>query len=104
MLGLLRGLAVRKGIAGDRRWLGIGVALWTIRLIRRLGDSEGTVIIDERLAPGETLVLVHREAEPTRRQRRKAAKRAEAEAERAAERAAKAAKTSRRKARRASTR
>ena len=52
--GLRRGL-----IDGNRVWLSIGVAAVGVRLVQRLASPGEPIIVRERLAPGETLVIRH---------------------------------------------
>ncbi len=63
--GLQRGL-----LKGESRYLVLGAAALVVRLMLR---PEAPRIVREELQLGETLVVRHAPAPPTRRQRRKAA-------------------------------
>lgn len=86
LLGSLGSIARRKGVrkglfGGNRGWLVVGVAAYAVRIAKRLGSRDETVISTESLKPGETLII-ETHARSSRRQRRaerRAAKRASVE-------------------------
>jgi hypothetical protein len=62
--------AIRLGLLeGSRIWLVIGAVVLVVRL---LGRTEAPRISTERLSVGESLVVTHVPAPPTRRQARRA--------------------------------
>ena len=82
MLAYLRAKAMSRGfLGGSQLWMAIGVVVWSIRFFQWLTRPETAVIYRDRLAPGQSVVITHREPLPSRRQQRqarRAAKRAEA--------------------------
>jgi hypothetical protein len=88
MLAYLRAKALSRGfLGGSQLWLAIGAVVWTIRFFQWLTRPETAVIYRDRLGPGQSVVITHREPLPNRRQRKRAArsaKRASAKASRAA--------------------
>jgi len=71
----IRRLAFKKGlIGGSRPWLILGVAAWTIRAVFWALRPDPTVSSRTKLSVGETLLIRHEPAPPTRRQRRKSRK------------------------------
>ena len=81
MAGLVDSLvrrAVRKGLRqglaqGSAGWVALGAAAWLLRFVLR---PEPAKVTREDLRLGETLVVRHLPAPPTRRERRKAERRA----------------------------
>lgn len=67
--------AWRQGVlGGQRRWLGVGLAVMVLRRAR--GRTED-VVYSETLAPGHYLVVTHEPPPPSRRARRRARRRAQ---------------------------
>jgi hypothetical protein len=51
--------AVRRGVRrGSNFWLGVGVATFCLRMVRRLTRAPSDVVREE-LLPGQTLVITH---------------------------------------------
>lgn len=72
----IRRLALRKGlIGGSRPWLVLGIAAWTVRAIFWALRPNPVVTSRTKLAVGDSLLIRHEPAPPTRRQRRKSRKR-----------------------------
>ena len=56
--GLRRGL--RRGLVdGERVWLIVGAAALSVRVVQRLASPGKPVVVTERLAPGQTIVVRH---------------------------------------------
>ena len=71
----LRWRAITKGVfGGSRLWLFLGVAAWSFRALKWALRPDPKTVFKGRLLLGETMVLTHEPAPPTRRQRRKAKK------------------------------
>jgi len=65
--------AISKGLLlGQRKWLYIGGALWTARIIRRVFGKDAEIVTIEKMHPGEWMSL--RTITPPSRKERKAAK------------------------------
>jgi hypothetical protein len=72
ILGLARRHAIERGLlGGSRTWLLLGGLAWAIRAMRWALKPAPTTVFNERLDVGETLVITHEPARPSRRQRRK---------------------------------
>jgi hypothetical protein len=94
MLAYLRAKAMSRGfLGGSQLWMAIGVVVWTLRFFQWLTRPETAVIYRDRLNPGQSVVITHREPLPSKRQRKRQAKQAKAQD--------KAAKSQERKARKA---
>ena len=82
MIGLVDSLArrlvrrgIRRGLAeGSTLWVAIGALAWLVRLLAR---PDAPKVARERLRLGETIVVTHAPAPPSRRARRRAARRGE---------------------------
>ena len=75
LLETARRLGVMRGVFGDSRpWLVIGGVAWGIRALQWARRPSPETVLREVLEPGETIVIRHEGAPPTRRQRRKASK------------------------------
>lgn len=62
---LRRQAMVRGLLGGQRGWLVVGVAAWSIRLLgRALGTRRLRAVLAEELLPGEGLVISHLSDEP----------------------------------------
>jgi hypothetical protein len=73
MLPYLRARSATKGfLGGSRGWVAIGLVVWTVRFFQWLTRPETGVIYRDRIQPGQNIQIVHLEAPPTRRERRKA--------------------------------
>lgn len=46
-------------VGGSRFWLVLGGLAATVRVVKRLSGSEPEVVYNERLEPGQTLVISH---------------------------------------------
>jgi hypothetical protein len=60
--GLLRTLersGLRKGLGGSKTWFYVGTGLWTLRTVRRMAERREEVLISERLAPGQRIVIAN---------------------------------------------
>lgn len=59
--GLLRTaerLGITRGVFGGHKgWFYVGSGLWTLRTMRRMAARQSEVLISERLAPGQRLVV-----------------------------------------------
>lgn len=72
LLSDLRRKAFTKGLfGGSRPWLLLGVAAWTFRGLQWALKPSPTTVYRGKLEVGETVVIRHEPAPPTRRQRRK---------------------------------
>ena len=82
--------AVTKGlVGGSRTWLILGIAAWIFRLLSWALRPTPTVVARDRIGVGESLLIRHEPAPPTRRQRRRSRrrnKRVERKAKRRSER------------------
>ena len=61
LLRFLGRTGIRKGLGptpGGRGWVAIGVAAWLIRFLQRKAN-EPKVHLNEKLGPGETIVIRH---------------------------------------------
>lgn len=75
LLETARRLGVMRGVFGDSRpWLVVGGVAWGIRALQWARRPSPETVLREVLEPGETIVIRHEGAPPTRRQRRKASK------------------------------
>ncbi|MCD9623061.1 hypothetical protein [Rhabdothermincola salaria] len=75
LLDTARRLGLTRGVFGDSRpWLVIGGLAWGLRALQWARRPSPETVMREVLEPGETIVIRHDGAPPTRRQRRKAAK------------------------------
>jgi len=75
VLSDLRRRALTKGLfGGSRVWLILGVAAWSLRALKWALRPDPKTVYKGKLLLGETIVLTHEPAPPTRRQRRKAKK------------------------------
>jgi len=84
LLETARRLGLTRGVFGDSRpWLVIGGVAWGIRALQWASRPSPETVMREVLEPGETIVIRHELAAPTRRQRRKASKAAKKAARRA---------------------
>jgi hypothetical protein len=93
---LLERTGLRKGVSGGSKpWMYVGTGLWTLRTIRRLAERKEEILISEKLAPGQRIIIANGRAtiddlevaapvEPKGRSRRAARKAAEADAKAAA--------------------
>lgn len=115
-LGTLRKVEMhgfRKARSGNKNWMYIGTALWTLRTVRRLAEHREELLISEQLKPGERIIISNARptldeppvaAAPKGRRARKAQRKAEArQAKIDAKAAAKAAKKQARRSRRGKT-
>ena len=112
VLRLAERTGLRKGMSGSKGWFYVGTGLWTLRTVRRLAERKTEILVSERLAPGERIVIANGKAtieqaqeqgsparspqgeRPTRRKVRKAdRKQADKAAKAAAKASAKAAKS-----------
>jgi hypothetical protein len=76
LLDTARKLGVARGVFGDSRpWLVVAGVAWGIRALQWARRPAPATVLREVLEPGETLVIRHDPAPPTRRQRRKAKRR-----------------------------
>ena len=58
LLSYLRTRSLRDGLVKGRRgWFAVGVVVWTLRLIRRLGQRRPQSISTEVLQPGESISI-----------------------------------------------
>jgi hypothetical protein len=72
LLSDLRRRALTKGVfGGSRPWLLLGIAAWTLRGLQWALRPSPTTVYRGKLEVGETIVITHDPAPPTRRQRRK---------------------------------
>lgn len=68
----LRRRALTRGVfGGSRPWLFLGIAAWTLRGLQWALRPSPTTVYRGKLEVGETIVITHDPAPPTRRQRRK---------------------------------
>jgi hypothetical protein len=75
VLSDLRRRALTKGLfGGSRVWLFLGLAAWSLRALKWALRPDPKTVYKGRLLVGETIVLTHEPAPPTRRKRRKAKK------------------------------
>jgi hypothetical protein len=75
VLSDLRRRALTKGLfGGSRVWLFLGIAAWSVRALKWALRPDPKTVYKGRLLVGETVVLTHEPAAPTRRKRRKAKK------------------------------
>ena len=75
VLSDLRRRALTKGLfGGSRVWLFLGIAAWSLRALKWALRPDPKTVYKGRLLVGETIVLTHEPAAPTRRKRRKAKK------------------------------
>lgn len=75
VLSDLRRRALTKGLfGGSRVWLFLGIAAWSVRALKWALRPDPKTVYKGRLLVGETIVLTHEPAAPTRRKRRKAKK------------------------------
>ena len=61
LLRFLGRTGIRKGLGpspGGRGWVAIGIAAWLIRFLQRKAN-EPKVHLNEKLGPGETIVIRH---------------------------------------------
>ena len=76
ILATARRHAIERGLlGGSRTWLLLGGLAWGFRALRWALRTSTTTVFNERLEVGETLVITHSPANPTRRQRRSTNKR-----------------------------
>ncbi|WP_426572933.1 hypothetical protein [Aquihabitans sp. McL0605] len=54
---------MRMGRSGNKRWLYVGTAMWTLRTMRRLAERREEILISETLKPGQRLIIAN--ARPT---------------------------------------
>ncbi|MGH9063332.1 MAG: hypothetical protein ACRDZQ_12945 [Acidimicrobiales bacterium] len=72
LLGPLARRGLRRGLlGGDRAWIAVWVGVTLLRRLRRPGAD---LVYSERLHPGESVVVAHQPATPSRRARRRAAR------------------------------
>ncbi len=72
LLSDLRRSAITKGLfGGSRPWMILGIAAWTLRGLQWALRPSPRTVYKRRLDVGETIVIAHEPAPPTRRQRRK---------------------------------
>ena len=115
-LGPLRAIemhGMRKGRGGNKNWLYVGTALWTLRTVRRMAERREEILISEPLKPGERIIISNARSTlddptvrpaPTGRRARKAQRKADAKQAKIDEKAsAKAAKKAARRSRRGRT-
>lgn len=59
---LRRAMAVglRKGVAGSRPWLAVGIVALGVRVLRRLGQPKEKVLYRTVVQPGETFEITSR--------------------------------------------
>jgi hypothetical protein len=50
---------LRKGMGGSKPWLYVGTGLWALRIMRRLGERREELLIQERLRPGDRLIIAN---------------------------------------------
>ncbi len=75
ILSDLRRRALTKGLfGGSRVWLFLGIAAWTFRALKWALRPDPKTVYKGKLLLGETVVITHEPALPTRRQRRKSKK------------------------------
>ena len=75
MLAYLRAKALSRGfLGGSQVWLAIGAVVWTLRFFQWLTRPETGVVYRDRLGPGQSVLIVHHDPLPTRRQRRRTAR------------------------------
>ncbi len=58
-------------LGGNRRWLAVGVVVWSLRALELARGRDQEVVYRGKLADGETMVIESLHV-PTRRQRRRA--------------------------------
>lgn len=84
LLETARRMGVTRGVFGDSRpWLVLGGVAWGIRALQWARRPSPETVLREVLEPGETIVIRHEGAPPTRRQRRQRRKSAKAASRRA---------------------
>jgi len=72
LLSDLRRRAVTRGLfGGSRPWLLLGIAAWTVRGLQWALRPAPTTVYRRKLDVGESIIIRHDPAPPTRRQRRK---------------------------------
>jgi len=59
MLKTLVRVGFARGLGGSRGWLALGVVAGGLRLLRNLAKREEDVVYQEKLLPGESLVIRH---------------------------------------------
>lgn len=75
LLSVARRSSLTKGlVGGSRPWLVVGALAWTIKALQWAIRPNPTTVYRGRLEVGETIVIRHDPAPPTRRQRRRTAK------------------------------
>lgn len=75
LLSEARRSAITKGLlGGSRPWLFLGLFAWTIRGLQWALRPSPQTVYKGRLQVGDTLMIRHDPAPPTRRQRRRARK------------------------------
>jgi hypothetical protein len=88
LLDTARKLGLARGVLGDSRpWLVVAGVAWGIRALQWARRPAPATVLREVLEPGQTLVIRHDPAPPTRRQRRRATRRDRRSARKALKRA-----------------
>lgn len=61
--GLLRTverLGVNRGlVGGNKGWFYVGSGLWTLRTVRRMAERKSEILISEKLASGQRLIIAN---------------------------------------------
>lgn len=72
LLSEVRRRALLKGLlGGSKPWMILGLVAWTFRALQWALRPAPPTVYQEKLGLGESLILRHQPAPPTRRQRRK---------------------------------
>lgn len=75
LLSSARRSSLTKGlIGGSRPWLVVGALAWSLKALQWALRPSPTTVYRGRLEVGETVVISHEPAPPTRRQRRRSRK------------------------------
>jgi hypothetical protein len=57
---LIERTGLRKGVSGGSKpWFYVGTGLWTLRTIRRMAERKEEILISERLAPGQRIIIAN---------------------------------------------
>jgi hypothetical protein len=60
LLRRLTGTGIRRGVAGSRRWLVVGVVTGGVRILRRLARDDEEVLYRTAIKPGDTFEIIAR--------------------------------------------
>lgn len=57
--GRLRREGFRRGFAGNRHWLAIGLLTWGYQRVRKMASREPELVAREELRPGDRIIISH---------------------------------------------